>query len=240
MGRAQTQGHRNGPEGGKGLGDDNPISPSWHFQHHCPELPSWAWHPWLALHLSAHRSPEAPKTRGCRGQVRLTHVLAQWAWPREGLGGVRKKARGQKVLLPLWELASPAGQPLPTATPGGFLAHGRPCPDWPPLSSLIRTQLSPWSLGQRHFWKHRCQWRPPQLQALRDHGHALWKTGQTPKEPSEGHGRQGRSKWHPSSSLFPWLCGCQSDARPTPKGVEGTASLGKFTVCPVHAIPSSS
>lgn len=33
----------------------------------------------------------------------------------------------------------------------------RPCPDRPPLSSLIRTQLSPRSLSQRHFWKHRCQ-----------------------------------------------------------------------------------
>lgn len=47
------------------------------------------------------------------------------------------------------------------------------------------------------------------------------------------------------SGTFPLLCspgwcGCQSDARQTPEGVQGTASLGKFTVCPVHAIPSSS
>lgn len=39
---------------------------------------------------------------------------------------------------------------------------------------------------------------------------------------------------------FPGWCGGQSDARQTPESVEGTASLGKFTVCPVHAIPSSS
>lgn len=47
------------------------------------------------------------------------------------------------------------------------------------------------------------------------------------------------------SGTSPLLCslgwyGCQSDARQTPEGVQGIASLGKFTVCPVHAIPSSS
>lgn len=47
------------------------------------------------------------------------------------------------------------------------------------------------------------------------------------------------------SGTSPLLCspgwrGCRSDARQTPKSVESTASLGKFTVCPVHAIPSSS
>lgn len=89
--------------------------------------------------------------------------------------------REQKVLLPFQVLTSPAGKLLPRATPNGLPAHRRLCPYWLPLSSLIWTQLSPWSLGQRHFWKHRCQWRSQQLQASQDHCPALWKTGQNPK-----------------------------------------------------------
>ena len=52
---------------------------------------------------------------------------------------------------PLRELTSPAGTLLPRAAPGGFLAGGWPCPYWPPFSSLIWTQLSPWSPGQGTF-----------------------------------------------------------------------------------------
>lgn len=51
----------------------------------------------------------------------------------------------------LRELTSPARTLLPRAAPGGFPAGGWPCPYWPPLSSLIWTQLLPWNPGQGTF-----------------------------------------------------------------------------------------
>lgn len=160
-----------------------------------------------------------------------------WWCSEEGPDAVVGGTRAESA-PPTWG-AHLTCQPLPTATPGGFLAHGRPCPARPPLSSLIRTQLSPRSLSQRHFWKHRCQRRPRRLRALQDHCHSPWNAGRLQRSPLKAR-LAGRPTWHPSSSLFPWLCGCQSDARQIPNGAEGTASLGKCTVCPAHAIPSSS
>lgn len=64
----------------------------------------------------------------------------------------RLEARAENASpAPLRALTSPAGTLLPRDEPDGFLAHRRPCPYWPPLSSLIWTQLSPWSLGQGTF-----------------------------------------------------------------------------------------
>lgn len=91
-----------------------------------------------------------------------------------------------------------------------------PTPYWPLLSSLIWTQLSPWSLGQRHFWKHGCQRRPPQLQTPQAHSvSTLWKTG---RGPLRGASRGGAGPSGISPVLCsPGWCGCQSDARQTPK-----------------------
>lgn len=78
----------------------------------------------------------------------------------------------------------------------------------PLLASSLLSDLDPdvaMEPGPRHFWKHRCQWKPEQLQAPWDHCPSLWKIGWSPKEPSEGRCRQGGSKWHLSSPLFPWL-----------------------------------
>lgn len=181
-----------------------------------------------ALQLSAHRNPEARKAGGCGSQVSLTNSPFQRVLAREELERCYEQGpcavvggTGQRVLLPLQALTSPAGQLLPRAAPGGILAHRWPCPYWPPLSSLIWTQLSPWSLGQRHFWKHRCQWRPQQLQAPGGHCLSLWKTGQIPRgaPPKATAGRAGPSGTSPL--CFSDWRGCQADARQTPQGVEG-------------------
>ncbi|KAI5936797.1 Calcium uptake protein 3, mitochondrial [Manis javanica] len=65
------------------------------------------------------------------------------------------------------------------------------------------------------------------------------KQARTQKEPSEGRCWKGRSKWHLSSVP---LAGVAASRMPDehPKVWKGTASLGKFIVYPVHAIPSSS
>ncbi|KAI5278691.1 Calcium Uptake Protein 3 [Manis pentadactyla] len=65
------------------------------------------------------------------------------------------------------------------------------------------------------------------------------KQARTQKEPSEGRCWKGRSKWHLSSVP---LAGVPANRMPDkhPKVWKGTASLGKFIVYPVHAIPSSS
>lgn len=181
------------------------------------------------------------QARGCRSQGRLTHVCAQWAWPRESwwcfeegpdavVGGTWAESAPPTLGAHLACRATPANGHT-WWFPGPRTAL--PCPASSLLSDsdpAVTTEPGPKAL-----WKHRCQRRPRQLRALRDHCRSLWKPGRAAKEPSEGHGRQGRSTWHPSSSLFPWLCGCQSDARQTPNGVDGTGSLGKFTVCPVRA-----
>lgn len=57
--------------------------------------------------------------------------------------------------------------------------------------------------------------------------------------PKATAGRAGPSGTSPLLSSPGW-CGCQSDARQTPRDVEGTASLGEFHSLSVHAIPSSS
>ena len=54
----------------------------------------------------------------------------------------------------------------------------------PLLASSLLSDLDPavtMEPGPRHFWKHRCQWRPQQLRAPRGHCHSLWKIGQSPK-----------------------------------------------------------
>lgn len=158
------------------------------------------------------RSSEAAGAEGSGCQVRLTSVLAQGAGQGEELGGAVQEGptcaarrQGQKVLLSLRALASPAGLPLPKATPDGFLAPSV----LSDLGSAVSTEP-----GRRHFWKHQCQCRPWQLQAPQNHRHSLergpepWLAGQVPVAPL-------------FSSLFPCWRSCQSDARQTPPGVQG-------------------
>lgn len=148
---------------------------------------------------------------------------------------------GQKVLLFPHVLTSPIGQLLTRAVPSGFPAHRKPSPYWPPFSFLIWAQLLLWSLGQRHFGKHRCQWRPQQLRAPWGHCHSLENRPEPQKELSEGHFWQEQVQVAPFLSSVP-LAGTAANLMPDrhSKVCRGGASLGKFTVCPVHAIPSSS
>lgn len=91
--------------------------------------------------------------------------------------------------------ANPCQEPHP----GAFLPTGGPALTGL-LFFLIWAQLSLWSLGQRHFWKHRCQWRPQQLQAST--ATLPGKQARAPEGASKGHCWQGRSKWHLSSLFF--------------------------------------
>lgn len=193
-----------------------PSLPQWNVHHHCPEHPSKAWclmGP--RARSSACRSQELRGSRG-RGQwvpAKTYQCSCPGGGPGRGAGGgavqegptCTARRQGQKVLLSLRALASPAGLPLPKATPDGFLAPSV----LSDLGSAVSTEP-----GRRHFWKHQCQCRPWQLQAPQNHCHSLesrpepWLAGQVPVAPL-------------LSSLFPCWRSCQSDARQAPPGVQG-------------------
>lgn len=185
------------------------------------------WQRGQALHLSAHRSPEAPSARGCRSQVRLTSILAQRAWARERLGPCEEQSpravvggTGQKVLRPLGALTSPAGTLLPRAAPDGFPAHRRTCPCWPPLP-LIWTQLSSWSLGQGTFGNADASGGHSSSRPQRPLPLSLENRPKPQRSPLKATaGRMGPSGTSPLLCSPGWRS-CQSDARQTPKDVEG-------------------
>lgn len=187
------------------------------------------------------QEPETSRARGYGSLGRLTNILTQRAQARERMGWCQEQgphavvgSMGQKALL----LSAPGAHLTCRDTPAKSCT--RWLPGWrmalPLLASSLLSDLDPavaMEPGPRHFWKHRCQWKPEQLQAPWDHCPSLWKIG-SPRSPLKATaGRVGPSGTSPLLCSPGW-CGCQSDARQTPKDVEGYCISWQ-----VHSLSSS-
>jgi hypothetical protein len=131
-------------------------------------------------------------------------------WPASEQGP-HAATRGREHSCPLRCSPHLKRNPCQELYPVTFLPQAtQPLPA--PFSFLIWAQLSLWSLGQRHFWKHRCQWWPQQLRAPEGYCHSPWKTGQSSRRSpvKSTAGRAGPSGTLETSStgipLAPQLC----------------------------------